>query len=891
MNLIAARRVASTARSNALKRYSTYNRVPMARITLLHQSPSPQLALRRLHHYHGVQVRTFSWSTLPKFAGKLVRVPAALGSAVVGGAAYVNYKVQEVHSYTTGKFHEATEWLSDSYNSAKEALQSIELPDFSLGEFGSSPGQKKESQKDEGGGEPGGNGEDATVAGAMAAAAAMASRDQEDGEDQIMLLTKKMIEIRSILQRVDQSDTLQLPSIVVIGSQSSGKSSVLEAIVGHEFLPKGTNMVTRRPIELTLVNTPDSAAEFGEFPALGLGKITDFTQIQRTLTDLNLAVPETEAVSDDPIQLHIYSPHVPDLTMIDLPGYIQVAASDQPGSLKQKINSLCEKYIQPPNVILAISAADVDLANSSALRASRRVDPRGERTIGVITKMDLVNPSRGVDILENQNYPLQMGYVGVITKTPSPTQGVGFFRRGLSSSITSLVAQNESNYFGQHGEYRDCTVGTLSLRSKLMSILDKTMASSLQPTADAIHQELEEASYQFKVEYNDRTLTPQTYLAGSVDAFKLAFKDLTTRLGRNEVKKILKCEFDQRVLDLLAQRYWNKPYEATRGSIPNEPPLCDLPNAKADDMFWHRKLDASTSSLTKLGVGRLSTNLVINTLSNEMERLVDSTNFRNHPFAREVINEATDSILNVRYYSTADQVENCIKPYKYEVEVEDREWATSRDHAYNLLKEELRQCDDSYNSLRRTIGSSKLSQVMKFIENSRKSNNNNNNNNNNTSAPVPPVESEAFAFSQGLIAKGREAIFLRDRSDILKMRMAAVKSRQCRNKENKYYCPEVFLDVVADKLTQTAVLFLNVELLSDFYYNFPRELDNKLVKNLTEQQIEAFAKEDSRIKSHIELQQRKELLELALNKIEGVMELEKSRTRENADASDRYSRF
>ena len=83
-------------------------------------------------------------------------------------------------------------------------------------------------------------------------------------------------------------------------------------------------MVTRRPIELTLIHTPAKDGrepeEYGEFPALGLGKITDFSQIQRTLTDLNLAVPASEAVSDEPIDLRIYSPRVPDLTMIDLPG-------------------------------------------------------------------------------------------------------------------------------------------------------------------------------------------------------------------------------------------------------------------------------------------------------------------------------------------------------------------------------------------------------------------------------------------------------------------------------------------------------------------------------------------------------------------------------------------
>ncbi len=67
--------------------------------------------------------------------------------------------------------------------------------------------------------------------------------------------------------------------------------------------------------------------------------------------------------------------------------------------------------------------------------------------------------------------------------------------------------------------------------------------------------------------------------------------------------------------------------------------------------------------------------------------------------------------------------------------------------------------------------------------------------------------------------QGREAVFLRDRADILKMRLLAVKSKQCANQKNKYFCPEVFLDVVADKLTSTAVLFLDVELLSEFYHN------------------------------------------------------------------------
>ncbi|ODQ67408.1 hypothetical protein NADFUDRAFT_69219 [Nadsonia fulvescens var. elongata DSM 6958] len=686
-----------------------------------------------------------------------------------------------------------------------------------------------------------------------------------------MMLTKKMIEIRNILQNIDQAETLQLPSIVVIGSQSSGKSSVLEAIVGHEFLPKGTNMVTRRPIELTLFNTPGLAAEYGEFPSLGLGKITDFNQIQRTLTDLNLAVSDEECVSDEPIQLHIYSPNVPDLTLIDLPGYVQVASLDQPDSIKQKIHQLCEKYIQAPNVILAISAADVDLANSSALKASRRVDPRGERTIGVITKIDLVEPRRGAEILLNRNYPLQMGYVGVITKTPSNN---GLFRR--NSNVSSLIAENENSYFSVNEEFEVCTVGTIALKKKLMYVLEKTMASSLQPTADAIHQELEESAYQFKVEYNDRRLTPETYLASSVDSFKVNFKEFTQMFGREEVKELLRFELDQKILDLVAQRYWNKPISnlesIDEASRLIDRPVSELSTAAKDDVYWQRKLDLASSTLTKLGIGRMSTNLVIDSLMLNMDKLIATTNFTSHPFAHTAIRDAASSILNNRFYSTADQVENCIKPYKYEIDVEDREWEISREHSYKLLKEELRQCDTALNAMKKIIGGKKLNKVMTFVESSR-----------NGSVMNLSEGTEAYGFSQALITRGREALFLRERSDIIKLRMVAVKSRQCKDKENKYYCPEVFLNVVADKLTQTAVLFLNVELLSDFYHNFPRELDKRFGQSLSKDRIEAFAKEDPKIKKHIELQQRKELLQLALEKVEGVIEMQKSRAREESE--------
>ncbi|CDO51519.1 similar to Saccharomyces cerevisiae YOR211C MGM1 Mitochondrial GTPase [Geotrichum candidum] len=866
----------------------------MNRIPAISKQLSRQIAARRALfsqssgtvHNRRATIRPLLLATQKRnfYGGKtflklFVRAPlAAAGSAIIAGAAYVNYKVKEIGSYTSDTLEKMVDFASGMVDGAKDGMGGIEST-FKEWLDAVRENSKSPSSSSSGGGNSnsgsnngsnGGSGDSDPAAALLGAAVALNTGNDDPANsnsynaNEMMTLTRKMIEIRHLLHEVGQSKNLQLPSIVVIGSQSSGKSSVLEALVGHEFLPKGTNMVTRRPIELTLINSnEENGQEYGVFPALQTGKITDFGQVQRTLTDLNLAVPASEAVSDDPIQLHIYSPKVPDLTLIDLPGYIQVSGSDQPEFLKQRINEVCEKYIQAPNVILAISSADVDMANSSALRASRRVDPRGERTIGVVTKMDLVDSAKGHDILTNQNYPLQMGYVGVITKTPQSSSGL--FRRGVKNNIGSLISHTENAYFSQHQDFDDCTVGKTSLKQKLMKVLEQTMAASLLPAREAIRRELEEATYQFKVEYNDRYLTPESYLAGSVDSFKLAFKDFTNQFGKNEIKSLLKAELDQKVLNILAQGYWNRPSDVVNPSNISERKISELMSMSDDDAYWRHKLDSCTSKLTKLGVGRLSTNLVISALGNEMERLIDNTNFRNHPFATNTINEAVAGILGLNFYSASDQVENCIKPYKYEVEIEDREWTKSREHSYQLLKEELRQCEGLFNQIKHTVGGHKLNQVVKYIESKRDGISLNNDSS----------DMDSFGFSQGLIDRGREALFLRGRADILKLRLAAIKSRTCKSSSNKYKCPEVFLDVVADKLAQTAVLFLHVELISDFYYNFPRELDSRLGSLLTKEQIESFAREDPKVSDHVDLQRRKELLELALNKVEDVIELEK----------------
>ncbi|KAI1424399.1 mitochondrial dynamin GTPase [Xylaria sp. FL1777] len=894
-------------RSATARAVRQYHQLPSG--GLLRADASIRAARRRMwfpvnSFHNAVAVRNASFARfLPRLVVKFIRIPALAGGFMVGGLAWIQYQATQAGNYAWDVINTTKETVSSTatslFDGAKgvadqtmrgwqNTKEQVELPEWmqkilrlheEIGtgkEDGGSGGEEPPKQSRIGAG---------VATGAAAAAAYGYDQSEDDSrnadevakDDQMMVLTKKMIEIRNILAKIGQSNTLTLPSIVVIGSQSSGKSSVLEAIVGHEFLPKGSNMVTRRPIELTLINTPNSRAEYGEFPDLGLGKITDFSSIQRTLTELNQAVPEAQCVSDDPIRLSISSPNVPDLSLIDLPGYIQVVGQNQPVELKQKISELCDKYIQAPNVILAISAADVDLANSTALRASRRVDPRGERTIGVVTKMDLVDPPRGAAILNDKQYPLRLGYVGVVSRAPMTTT---LFKKG-AGDLASAITKNENAYFSSHplefGPGADVAVGTSTLRKKLMHVLEQTMSASLQSTSNAIRQELEEATYEFKVQYNDRPLSAESYLAESLDAFKHSFKQFAEEFGRPEMHELLKNELDQRVLDLLAAKYWNKPIYDLSVPLPEPDSLADLPKADPNSLYWRRRLDASTSALTKLGVGRLATNVIANSIQSNVDSLIGQSTFVNHPFARQAITEAASTILNDRFYSTSDQVENCIKPFKFDIEMEEREWNAGRDHAQGVLKKELLACEGAFKELETTVGGRrKLREVINFIDKARKGD--------------VIVEGEgqtgAGGFSASLLSKGREAVFLRDRADIIKMRLLAVKSKQCASMKNKYHCPEVFLDAVATKLASTAVLFLNVELLSEFYYNFPRELDIRLGRHLSDDQVDRFAKEDPKIKKHLEVIQRKELLELVLEKMDSLRQLE-GRERERGKRSSK----
>lgn len=250
--------------------------------------------------------------------------------------------------------------------------------------------------------------------------------------------------------------SIDLPQIVVVGCQSSGKSSVLESLVQKDFLPRGSGIVTRRPLNLQLIHyeSKTSPREYGVFLHKPDVKYTLFDEISKEIVAETERLCGENGISDDAIGLKIYSPTVPDLTLVDLPGLTKVATEGQPHNLPQKIRAMVMKYIQPENsIILAITPANMDLANSDSLVIAREVDPSGQRTIGVLTKIDIMDQGTDcMDILQNKVYPLKLGYIGVINRSQKDINDHKPMEKVIESErrffVTSPIYRDIAEYCG-----------------------------------------------------------------------------------------------------------------------------------------------------------------------------------------------------------------------------------------------------------------------------------------------------------------------------------------------------------------------------------------------------------------------------------------------------------
>ncbi|KAL4650666.1 hypothetical protein ACB092_01G104700 [Castanea dentata] len=287
-----------------------------------------------------------------------------------------------------------------------------------------------------------------------------------------------MNKLQDILSPVGaELSEISLPQVAVVGSQSSGKSSVLEALVGRDFLPRGCDICTRRPLVLMLEKRPrnaaaaddDDGAEWGEFRHLPGKRFYDFSKIRREIqAETEREAGRNRGVSDRQISLRISSPNVLNMTLVDLPGVTKVPVGDQPTDIEERIRKMIMAHIRQENcIILAVTPANSDLATSDALQMAREADPTGSRTIGVITKLDIMD--RGTDarnFLLGKVVPLRLGYVGVVNRSQEDIN--------KNRSIAEALAYEEQ-FFHDHPVYSGLSdrCGIPQLAKKLNQILEQ----------------------------------------------------------------------------------------------------------------------------------------------------------------------------------------------------------------------------------------------------------------------------------------------------------------------------------------------------------------------------------------------------------------------------------
>ncbi|XP_074133534.1 dynamin-1-like protein [Sminthopsis crassicaudata] len=278
----------------------------------------------------------------------------------------------------------------------------------------------------------------------------------------------KLQEVFSVVGR----EIIQLPQIVVFGSQSSGKSSVVESIVGRDFLPKGSGIMTRRPLILQLVHvasleerqatSPETyiqAEEWATFLHNRQKIFTDYHEIQKEISNETERITGTnKAISLAPLYLKIYSSKVLNLTLIDLPGLTKVPVGDQPPDIEVLVRDLNLSYlIKPSCLILAVTAANTDMSTSESLKLAREVDPDGRRTLAVITKLDLMDAGTdAMDVLMGRVIPVKLGIIGVVNRNPhdlktnkSICEALYDEQAFLQKKYPSLASQNGTRFLAK----------------------------------------------------------------------------------------------------------------------------------------------------------------------------------------------------------------------------------------------------------------------------------------------------------------------------------------------------------------------------------------------------------------------------------------------------------
>ncbi|XP_060874329.1 dynamin-1-like protein [Metopolophium dirhodum] len=322
----------------------------------------------------------------------------------------------------------------------------------------------------------------------------------------IMVMNK----LQDVFSTVGSKQKVDLPQIIVVGSQSSGKSSVLESLVGKSFLPRGTGIVTRAPLVLHLIEP----------------------------TECEIGNGDSMKSKDYAIFLH-------------KPGLTKVPVGGQPQDIEQKIRELVLSFIKNPNsIILAVVTANTDPATSESLHIAKSVDPNGDRTIAVVTKIDIMDAGTDAsELLSGEVIPVKLGIIGVINRSQKDINDQKTIEHSLKDENTFFdkfypdIAQNH---------------GTVVLGKQLESLLIEKIKETYPKLKAQLYEmnnkyEHEVKKYKEFTENYDRSLldlitqTATSYKAGLDGRADLSYKNLN---GGATIAKYFKTNFNKDINEI-----------------------------------------------------------------------------------------------------------------------------------------------------------------------------------------------------------------------------------------------------------------------------------------------------------------------------------------------------
>ncbi|KAK3441341.1 hypothetical protein EUGRSUZ_B01395 [Eucalyptus grandis] len=293
-------------------------------------------------------------------------------------------------------------------------------------------------------------------------------------------------QIRPLLDAIDKlrnlmvmKEGIQLPTIVVVGDQSSGKSSVLESLANINLL-RGHGICTRVPLIMRLQDNPHAGR-----PELYLefnGKVVhmDEDNISVAINDAtNEIAGHGKAISNSPLTLVVKKHGVLDLTMVDLPGITRVPLHGQPENIYEQISEMIMEYIRPDEgIILNVLSATVDFSTCESIRMSQMVDKTGKRTLAVVTKADKA-PEGLLEKVTADDVNTGLGYVCV--------------RNRIGDETYEEARLEEAKLFDTHPllcKIDKSIVGVPVLAQKLTQIQAAMMAKCLPEIVKKINDKL-----------------------------------------------------------------------------------------------------------------------------------------------------------------------------------------------------------------------------------------------------------------------------------------------------------------------------------------------------------------------------------------------------------------